>query len=59
MYLSTVNNVTQSEPIQKVLSIDNRVLAVAVKELKYDKPVKSSLQLYNDSMNTVSGLPIV
>ena len=52
MYLSTVYNVTQAEPIQKVLSIDNRVLAVT--ELEFNR--KSSLQLYNDSMNTVSGL---
>ncbi len=52
--LSTLYNVTQSEPIQKVLSIDNRVLVVSQVCDKYSS--KSSLQLYNDSMNTVSGL---
>jgi hypothetical protein len=53
VYLSTVYNVTQSEPIQKLLSIDNRVLAVSGSGKRGSK---SSLQLYTDSMNTVSGL---
>ena len=59
VYLSTVYNLIQSEPIQKVLSIGNRVLAVTdISSINKHgfKIYKSSLQLYNDSMNTVSGL---